>query len=34
MAQIFYNMIKKGKITIEDVPSKWKKTVQNLLEVN
>lgn len=34
MAQVFYNMIKKGKITIEDVPSKWKEAVQNLLEVN
>ena len=32
MAKIYYNLIKKGLKTIEDVPEKLKKEVQKLLD--
>lgn len=31
MAQIYYNLIRKGLKTIDDVPDKWKAQVQELL---
>ena len=33
MAQIYYNLIKKGLKTIDDVPLKWREDVQAMLEV-
>ena len=33
MAQIYYNLIKKGLKTIDDVPLKWRDDVQAMLEV-
>ena len=32
MAQIFYNLIKKGLKTIDDVPEKWRAEVQALMD--
>lgn len=32
MAKIYYSLIKKGLKTIDDVPSKLKKEVQELLD--
>ena len=32
MAQIYYNLIKKGLKTIDDVPLKWREEVQAMLE--
>lgn len=32
MAQIYYNLIKKGLKTIDDVPLRWKADVQALLD--
>ena len=32
MAQIYYNLIKKGLRTIEDVPPRWRDEVQALLD--
>ena len=32
MAKIYYNLIKKGKITIEDVPEKWRAEVEKMIE--
>lgn len=32
MAQIYYNLIKKGLRTIEDVPLKWRAEVQAMLD--
>ena len=31
MAKIYYRKIKAGQITIEDVPERWRKAVQALL---
>jgi len=31
MARIYYNMIMMGKITIDDVPAKWRAEVEALL---
>lgn len=31
MAKIYYNLIKKGLKTIEDVPQKWRSEVEELL---
>lgn len=31
MAKIYYNRIKAGAITIEDVPTRWREAVQALL---
>lgn len=31
MAKIYYKRIKQGKMTIEEVPSLWRKQVQILL---
>lgn len=32
MAKVYYSLIKKGLRTIEDVPAKYKKEVEKLLE--
>ena len=32
MAKIYYNLIKKGKITIEEVPERWRAEVQRMLD--
>ena len=32
MAQIYYNLIKKGLRTIDDVPLKWRDEVQAMLD--
>ena len=34
MAKIYYNLIKKGLKTIDDVPEKIKAAVQSLLDVD
>lgn len=31
MAKIYYNLIKKGLKTIDDVPAKWKEEVEYML---
>lgn len=32
MAKIYYNRIKAGIMTIDDVPLRWKEAVQELLD--
>ena len=32
MAQIYYNLIKKGLKTIDDVPLKWREEVQAMID--
>lgn len=32
MAKIYYNRIKAGAITIEDVPVRWREAVQQMLD--
>lgn len=32
MAKIYYNLIKAGKKTIDDVPLKWRDEVRKMLE--
>lgn len=32
MAKIYYNRIKAGAITIEDVPARWREAVQEMLD--
>ena len=34
MARIYYNRIKAGIMTIEDVPLRWRAAVQALLDEN
>lgn len=34
MAQIYYNLIKKGLKTIDDVPLKWRADVQAMLDAD
>lgn len=34
MAQIYYNLIKKGLRTIDDVPLKWRAEVQAMLDAD
>lgn len=34
MAKIYYRWIKAGKMTIEDVPTKWRDKVQEMLEAD
>ena len=34
MAKIYYRQIKAGKITIDDVPDRWRDAVQDLLDVD
>ena len=34
MAQIYYNLIKKGLKTIDDVPLKWRAEVQAMLDAD
>lgn len=31
MAKIYYDLIKKGKKTIDDVPARWRAEVQRML---
>lgn len=32
MAKIYYNRIKAGLMTIEDVPARWRAAVQKMLD--
>ena len=32
MAKIYYNLIKAGKKTLDDVPLKWREEVREMLE--
>lgn len=32
MAKIYYKRIKAGLTTLEEVPAKWKKEVENMLD--
>ena len=32
MAKIYYRWIKAGRMTIDDVPTKWRDTVREMLE--
>jgi len=32
MAKIYYNRIKAGIMTIEDVPARWREAVQKMLD--
>ena len=34
MAKIYYNLIKAGKKTIDDVPMRWRAEVEKMLEEN
>ena len=34
MAKIYYDLIKKGLKTIDDIPGRWKAEVQTLLDAN
>lgn len=34
MAQIYYNLITKGLKTIENVPTRWRDEVQDMLDGN
>lgn len=34
MAQIYYNLIKKGLRTIEEVPLRWRAEVQAMLDAD
>lgn len=34
MAKIYYRMIKAGRMTIEEVPTRWRAAVQALLDAD
>lgn len=34
MAKIYYRRIKQGRMTIEDVPVRWREAVQELLDAD
>lgn len=34
MAKIYFNLIRIGRRSIDDVPLKWRKEVEKMLEVN
>ena len=34
MAKIYYRMIKTGRMTIDDVPTRWRAAVQALLDAD
>ena len=34
MAKIYYNRIKAGIMTIDDVPARWRAAVQKMLDEN
>ena len=34
MAKLYYNLIKSGNWTIDDVPTKWRDAVQALLDAD
>ena len=34
MTKIYYRRIKQGRMTIEDVPTRWREAVQELLDAD
>lgn len=34
MAKIYYRMIKSGRMTINEVPSRWRASVQKMLDAD
>lgn len=34
MAKIYYRKIKRGEITIDDVPERWREQVQDLIDAD
>lgn len=34
MAKIYYRMIKSGRMTIDEVPSRWRASVQEILDAD
>ena len=34
MAKIYYRMIKSGRMTIDEVPIRWRASVQEMLDAN
>ena len=34
MAKIYYRMIKAGRMTIDEVPTRWREAVQALLDAD
>ncbi len=34
MAKIYYRMIKAGRMTIDEVPTRWRAAVQTLLDAD
>ena len=34
MAKVYYNLIKNGRLDIEDVPLKWREAVKELMVQN
>jgi hypothetical protein len=34
MAKLYYNLIKGGKWTLEDVPEKWREAVEKMIEAD
>ena len=34
MAKVYYDLVIKGKITIDKVPSRWRAAVQKMLDEN
>lgn len=34
MAKIYYRMIKSGRMTIDEVPSRWRASVQKMLDTD
>lgn len=34
MAKIYYRLIKEGRYTIEQVPARWRKDVEKMLEAD
>lgn len=34
MAKIYYRKIKRGEMTIEDVPARWREQVQALIDAD
>ena len=34
MAKIYYRMIKSGRMTIDEVPARWRASVQEMLDAD
>lgn len=34
MAKIYYRMIKSGRMTIDEVPTRWRASVQKMLDAD